>query len=63
MIDRTVEAVVLAWEGTGASLPSTSVAALRRRGGGDERLYRRLLEERDPRPNDPLRVGDQSLSA
>jgi glycosyltransferase involved in cell wall biosynthesis len=28
-----------------------------------ERLYRRLLEERDPRPNDPLRVGDQSLSA
>jgi hypothetical protein len=63
MIDRTVEAVVLAWEGTGASLPSTSVAALRRRGGGHERLYRRLLEERDPRPNDPLRVGNQSLSA
>ena len=28
-----------------------------------ERLYRRLLEERDPRPNDPLKVGDRSLSA
>jgi trehalose/maltose hydrolase-like predicted phosphorylase len=31
MIDRTVEAVVLDWDGTGASLRSTSVAALRRR--------------------------------
>jgi trehalose/maltose hydrolase-like predicted phosphorylase len=31
MIDRTVEAVVLDWKGIGASLPSTSVAALRRR--------------------------------
>jgi trehalose/maltose hydrolase-like predicted phosphorylase len=31
MIDRTVEAVVLDWESTGASLPSTSMAALRRR--------------------------------
>jgi hypothetical protein len=28
-----------------------------------ERLYRRLLEERDPRPDEQPKVGGQSLSA